>query len=677
MNSLRQKFHDFLVIFKTVWLILLFLVFGLVAFVIVEQGQDMLFSTIDNFDLVKFIFSLGALSFWAVQTSFGSRFLITFSDVSFFPGIAPTGFSPEQWTIEIKKRVQRRRTLMSWIPRKLFYMPFLIMEAGYIKAFITYSTDPGDWITFSGIATGIAFSAYLSYKFAFFAFQKTAMKNASEEATKQLLSLHRATSLKSIGKVRHAFITNIILSVFLIFIFSFLSGNAFRSLGAVSIITLSFGCWITILYFIDYLDKYVLGIIKISLLILLCIISYFNEDHPVRQQGMKNKSHAPLSLESRFTQWFSENKFDKSRATPVFFISAEGGGARSAYWTSMVLAQLQDSLPDFHRHLFSYSSVSGGTLGAHVFKCIQKYKSENKGEKRSHAELTRLFYKKDFLAAVTGRMVFGEVFNLFSPWMIRRFDRSAELEKSWEESMGDIDPGNNNFDNEFNEANAKGPAVFLNSTEVETGKRAVLSNVDLDSDDFSDVIDLRNSIDRNISYSTAILLSARFPYFTPAASVQNGTDNSQRRHYVDGGYFENMGNTTTGEVIRAVKYICETDNIPILPVVILISNDYYGKDNPLRFGNEVLEPLAAIMNVRGGHTSHSLQRIQNEIKTPPFRGNIIQFNMGLDGKTVPLNWFISEKAKMHVDSLFNDRNFLSGQDKILQFIHGRNGVFID
>jgi len=76
---------------------------------------------------------------------------------------------------------------------------------------------------------------------------------------------------------------------------------------------------------------------------------------------------------------------------------------------------------------------------------------------------------------------------------------------------------------------------------------------------FSNTRDLGNRYHSNIALSTAIHLSARFPLVSPAAMFESKIDGRViRRHYVDGGYFENSGQANLKELMGSIPF----ENIP-------------------------------------------------------------------------------------------------------------------
>ena len=127
------------------------------------------------------------------------------------------------------------------------------------------------------------------------------------------------------------------------------------------------------------------------------------------------------------------------------------------------------------------------------------------------------------------------------------------------------------------------PLLFFNSTDVDTGRRIVVSpvasHIQLDGQpearifadayDFHDLIadtptsekgrkleeqaaQFEGTLDRDISLSTAALLSARFPIISPPGVVLNRKGKVVAR-IVDGGYFENFGAATAQELAQQLK----------------------------------------------------------------------------------------------------------------------------
>src|SRR6185503_3826926 len=180
-----------------------------------------------------------------------------------------------------------------------------------------------------------------------------------------------------------------------------------------------------------------------------------------------------------------------------------GGGLSVAYWTALSLAALQDSIPDFNRHLFAISSVSGGSVGASVYASLVhdsaaspgKVKCLEHNSTRSFSHCVREFLSEDYLSPVLAKMVAPDFVQSFLPFPWRQLDRSLGLEGSWEDSYEKV-TGMPTLRRGFlalykgGLASSTVPALFLNTTHVETGKRYITAPMKAGLHATQDLLDL-------------------------------------------------------------------------------------------------------------------------------------------------------------------------------------------
>src|SRR5690606_38955437 len=224
-------------------------------------------------------------------------------------------------------------------------------------------------------------------------------------------------------------------------------------------------------------------------------------------------------------------------------------------------------------------------------------------------QMTHDFFKRDFLAPVIGKMFYGDILNLFVPWQIQRFDRAIALEDAWEAGYESII--NSSHQNYFSRhilslfpREHSYPAIYVNTTEVETGRQCWITNVEpsprMVRGEQRDLLGFR--IGAGIRYSTMINFSTRFPLFSPAATVVESS--SRKFHYVDGGYYENTGMATMKEVIASLAptiRLYRSMGIDLRPnVLVLRFSEGNGRHQNLNFGNEISEILLGIYNTRAG-----------------------------------------------------------------------------
>ena len=193
--------------------------------------------------------------------------------------------------------------------------------------------------------------------------------------------------------------------------------------------------------------------------------------------------------------------------------------------------------------MFAISSVSGGSLGAAVFAgltrtraanddakpCLDQLADRGNFETRADAILSR-----DLLAPVVWGGLFPDFLQRFIPWPFPAFDRARALEYAFEESWR-YGGGQGQQSAQRHRCSicagpapsscltGSTPALAFNVSNIETGMQMVLSPLDFTSigppwtssakvfDFFSTGVD---PVDMPLS--TAVGLSARFPWISPA-----------------------------------------------------------------------------------------------------------------------------------------------------------------
>lgn len=359
-------------------------------------------------------------------------------------------------------------------------------------------------------------------------------------------------------------------------------------------------------------------------LLLLVVFSPFNGNHGIRYYETRTavngaealtRDRPPVVrffrdawLPDRLAAWRSRFPEDSDPPPyPVVLVAAEGGGIRAAYWTAAVLGKLEDEVPGFSCHVFALSGVSGGNLGSAVYAALQADQVDagqpvcpgGSGEvgTGSLQQAAGEVLSQDFLAPTLAGMLFPDLAQRFLPISVLP-DRADYLERSWEEgwrrgSRSDA-MGSDRFEEDFRdlwscEKNELVPSLFFNATWV-SGGRLVASNLRPD-DSFVAVDDIVEILGRPVRLSTAVHLSARFPYVSPAVSLWH---DGQRRSIVDGGFFENSGTLTAAEILAALG----PPEGNFLPVVLIVTNLDRGTAGPPGLLPQVLSPVETLLNTR-------------------------------------------------------------------------------
>lgn len=455
---------------------------------------------------------------------------------------------------------------------------------------------------------------------------------------------------------------------------------------------------------------------------LAILFSASNDNHVIRflDRNAANPSIRP-TVEEAARDWFATSDAHSiavvTRKRPLVIIATAGGGSRAAYWTATVLGRLQDCYPEFARHTFAISGVSGGSLGAAAFRAVltdltaadAKYPAvpgcgpySALAVANGVAEKAQAVVGNDFLTATAAAFLYPDLLQRFWPWPIKSADRARAIELAWEDSYRramsvPTGAGDRRFAGSFIDVAIppsrsldtarRWPALFLNATWVETGRRLIispfrLSRLERQISAFPAADDLLAIIDRDIALSTAASLSARFPFVLPAGTLTDSKGQSHGRA-VDGGYFENYGAVTAADVLTEVRRALGADAASVRAIVILISSDTT-LPNPLgalcnasvdagdpqlpsagctvqeiAYGPEIRSPIRAFSmtrEARGVQASLDLEALVTDMG-----GKFLHFRLcpanpigNEKGRDPPLGWALSDYAKKLIDSLLTD-----------------------
>lgn len=455
----------------------------------------------------------------------------------------------------------------------------------------------------------------------------------------------------------------------LIIVCSLLPLFGYTLVGAAALICFSFGSWQLIYVLLDFLDQaQPLGRFKFPYR--LCVIgwvllcSYLNQDHPIRVLQNGRTEQSPL-VTTHFEAWAKQiesNSFADS--IPIYLIAAEGGALRTGAFTALLLSKLTDADPSFAKRVYAFSSVSGGSLGAGFFQSIQEIKNSLPDQELS--SISKRFFELDFLSATTGKLVFAEIVQSIIPRHLPVLDRAIALEQSWEKGWESATL-NSNIHNHFEQAIPNSniaPAVLFQTVEAETGLPCVWSNLNLNNViPLSKERDLAARYPLPIALSSAINLSARFPLLSPAAmfSTQIG-DSKTRRHYVDGGYFENSGQETLLQLLRKLPF----EQHPRLQPKILCFN-FSGQDpgikKGIRLANEFSELLHGVYHTRNARTTLAINSLNEYCMERFGPAHLLQLELDINTKDLPMNWVLSHTAMQRIDLYCN-----AMVEKIIPFI---------
>jgi hypothetical protein len=597
-----------------------------VVFVQVEQAAEILRCLAEGpahtggIQAGRFLFLTAGLTAMSLASWYFSRILLYFKFAD-SPPITPS----VEW-------------VMRWLPRFIGIMPSVGLGIAFLLAARVYD-DPARAETkavlyrFAAACFGIAipFSLFILGRQRFMLKKHGASPVLARQA-ERIHALPRATKLAA-G-------TSLLASTILFLSFLIEPVAVAQAIGSGAVILMAATFWICHGSMVIYFGhRYQMPVITLFLLVAV-VFSNWNDNHAIRSLPGDNPA-ARDDLETYYASWYSNLcvQFPQEKQHPVIIVATAGGGIRAAYWTATVLGRLQDANPNFSRHVLAISGVSGGSLGAAVFDSLLL-----NGTVTNLTPTSQRILSRDFLSPTLAYMLFPDQVQRLLPFPISFLDRSRALEMAWEASWTRATT-NKIFSQDFNalwpgDRSRSIPALFLNGTSVETGKRMILSNVKIER------------LSAPIAVSTAAHMSARFTYVSPAGRFASG------ERIVDGGYFENSGTATASDILDIVQEVNEQQDYAAYPIIIIISNDpgasTGAKTNAggQAFLSELLAPVQAFLHTREARGSYS--EVGLILRTDLEPTNVFTFTLTgarTNRVPLPLGWALSQAAT----SVMNDQ----------------------
>jgi hypothetical protein len=468
--------------------------------------------------------------------------------------------------------------------------------------------------------------------------------------------------------------------------------------GAVSVLLGALAMWTaisTLLVMLGYAVRMPLIALLFGAAVLFSAFD-LNDNHKVREASVVLSEDLPtdptyLEQLGSFREWLATRTDHDAYAGasyPVVLVSTEGGGIRAAYLTAQVLAAIQDRCPGFAEHVFAISSVSGGSLGAAVFAGLVARAPRFRGinpcnpltkSQPEFEDATDRVLQRDFLSPVLAKMVFPDLVQRFWFMPVVPFDRAVALEQGFERAWAAATHGNEfstNFYSLWSDTDRAVPPLVLNATVVETGERIVITPHHFRG--------RPTRLKKHVRLSTAVGLSARFPYVTPAgwvdflsSGVTKGwrlRNGYEKVRLVDGGYYDNSGAASLLDLVVGIgndedvlreqnplkTYLQESPayqkwRAQIFPsyhfLFVRISTLDQREAFPEQGLGELLSPLRAVLNARNARTRDSTVAL--EFSAYKFRDAKSQWvNLPFEfvlcpqqESPAPLGWLLSERAR--------------------------------
>jgi hypothetical protein len=359
----------------------------------------------------------------------------------------------------------------------------------------------------------------------------------------------------------------------------------------------------------------------------------------------------------------------------LIYINTSGGGSRASLWTFFTLQQL-DSIFNNEvsnkAHLITGSS--GGMVGAAYYRELQLLSQKNKLKtpisNRNHTDNMA----KDLLNPIAFYMATNDFFirtkkyKYDGNYYIK--DRGYAFEKQLlinTENLLD----KKLIDYRDPEFNAQIPIMIFSPTIINDGRRLLisaqpisyLSNNNPRNNTFSQPITenvefsrlFKNQGADNLKFSSAIRMSATFPYIMPNVSLPS----EPQIDVLDAGMRDNFGALSTYKHIHTFKnWINENTSGVIIITIRDKSKDKVIENNPLKSiiesANSPLGSLYSnLFQIQDYNLDDMLQYLSVDLSHPI---DVIDFELESNTNQISLSWHLTKKEKANVLNSIHSKN---------------------
>ena len=351
-------------------------------------------------------------------------------------------------------------------------------------------------------------------------------------------------------------------------------------------------------------------------------------------------------------------------------VAASGGGIQSAAWTARVLTGLDQFVPEFRSRVRMISAVSGGSVGAMNVMASWSGCGPPLDLTEASGFDANAASRESSLHAVGWGLVFKDLPRIVVPLLSSPLiDRGSVLEDAWkrEARLQRQPPAEGPLLASWRRNIAEGgcPGVVYNAMAAETGEPVLFPTIALPGSlrtfDFYE-----RYPGRDLPVTTAVRLSAGFPYVSPASRADVDDERGHYTHVVDGGYFDNYGVSTLVSIVNAglTDAVSPPQGRRLLVIEICDTAACSGADaNPLvteggddrAWTYQLRAPLSAVIAMRT-----SAQRVNNRAAMRLLKDYwqqrgvcVASIQAPFGGAEAPLSWHLTAAEKRAVDEEWN------------------------
>lgn len=395
--------------------------------------------------------------------------------------------------------------------------------------------------------------------------------------------------------------------------------------------------------------------------------SYENLERITNDSLVKYDKQQSLQL---LENWKAKQKSNKPK---LVILNVSGGGLRSALWVTRVMQGINQATEgELYTNLHMISGSSGGMLGAAFLREVDYRYRFGMTDVSPDSDTLLTLMGKDLLNPVTFTMAVNDLFFRlkkveYGPYKYP-LDRGYSFERSLNKNtLGFLDRPFKDYKNlEFN---AEVPLMVLSPTIVGDGRKLLMSTQGVSYLSFTrpysgigrekehSAVEFRrlfkNQDADNLSFLTALRMSASFPYITPLINMPS----EPGLQLIDAGVRDNEGFEHALRYVFAFKeWMMEnTSGVVIIQIKANRANEIPIQEDRITKLDNLTLPIGGVLksfhNLQIYNKSLLMELSREELKLPM---EVFRFSLINENEDVSLSWHLTNQEKANILKTFEN-----------------------
>lgn len=383
-----------------------------------------------------------------------------------------------------------------------------------------------------------------------------------------------------------------------------------------------------------------------------------------------------------------KSKLKTKKKPKLIILNVSGGGLRSALWSLEVLQQI-DSLTDgaVYDQMHFITGSSGGMLGAAFFREMKYRHKYDLIDINPYSDTLKWLMAKDILNPVCFTLAVNDLF--FRIKDVQYANRLYPVDRgySFDQRLNENTLGvlNRKFKEYKNlEKNAEMPWMVLGPTIVGDGRKMLMStqgtsyltytrpyqgtgrDKEFNAVEFTRLFDKQQAGD--LSFLTALRLSASFPYITPLVNMPSKPD----IQLIDAGVRDNEGFELSIRYLFSQKEWLKknTDGVVIIQIKANRPDEIPIREETVTKFDKLTLPIGGVLksfhNLQIYNKSLLMELSRDELNLPV---EVVRFSLLQHKDDVSLSWHLTNREKEDIVDTFQSEYNQQALDSLLSILN--------